>query len=178
MAKSRTRKKYAKKVKLLPEETAIVNMAADYIKTWTEKQLARLHQNRDTSICIPTKTGYRIGLYKLNVYPNQVCELVDSGDNIVHVFHNKIHAILYTVYTIKHKYNTADEILSLDTEINKNYTDIETLRKNQNLARQQRDYFGVDVRTARLDVAQQRLELAKLRMATIQSRAKFNKVWQ
>ena len=185
MARSRTRKRYAKKpqaeksnFELTSEGSEIVDLAARYIKVWTERELGKLQDQRNTSICIPVKNGYRIGLYRLNVYPNHVCDVVDRNGELVHTFENKISAILYTIYTIKRRYAISEEILSLDSEINKNYTDIVTLRRCQETAKKQRDYFGVDVREARLDVAMRRLEIAKERMASIRKIAKFTKVWE
>ena len=121
MAKYYTRKKFVKKSKETSPVQQLSNIATDYIKQWTQKELSRLQENKDTSICIPTKDGYKIGLYALKVYPNKTCEVYNHNSELVHTFESKVSAVLFTIYTIKHQYRAADEILQLDTIINKNY---------------------------------------------------------
>jgi hypothetical protein len=181
MVKSHTRKKFVKKKstnKTPDAVTQITNQATDYIKQWTRRELGKLQENRDTSICIPTNTGYKIGLYNLQVYPNKTCELFDRNNELVHIFENKISAILYTIYTIKRKYKAADDILRLDTDINKNYTDMLTLRRGIVRATIDKDYVTLDSRQNRLEIAERELELARAKMAQIHRDAKFNKVWE
>lgn len=180
MAKSNTRKKFAKKPKQpSPNEiTQVTDLATDYIKHWTRTELGKLQKNRDTSICIPVKNGYKIGLYNLKIHPNKTCDVIDANGELVHTFDNKISAVLYTIYTIKRKYWISDEIMSLDKEINKNYVDTLTLRRGIELARANNDYFKVDIKQARLEVAQKKLELFKDRIAAIHRTAKLNKVWE
>ena len=181
MVKSYTRKKFVKKKspnKPPDQVTQLTNQATDYIKRWTQRELGKLQENRDTSICIPTKTGYKIGLYTLRVYPNKTCELYDRNSELVHVFENKISAIIYTIYTIKHKYWLADDILAHDTEINKHYTDMLTLRRSIERARLDKDYVALDSRQNRLEIAEQELATARAKIAQIHRTAKINKVWE
>ena len=181
MVKSYTRRKFVKKTvanKPPDQITQLTNQATDYIKQWTRRELGKLQENRDTSICIPVKNGYKIGLYNLRVYPNKTCELFDRNDELVHVFENKISAILYTIYTIKRKYWMADDILRLDTDINKNYTDMLTLRKGIARAALEKDYIALDSRQNRLEIAERELELARAKMSQIHRHAKISKVWE
>jgi len=180
MAKSHTRKKFVKKPNTpSPKEiTQVTDLATDYIKHWTRNELGKLQQNRDTSICIPVKNGYKIGLYNLKIHPNKTCDVIDANGELVHTFDNKINAVLYTIYTIKRKYWISDEILVFDKEINKNYVDTLTLRRGIDLALANKDYFKVDVKQARLEIAQKKLELFKEKMMSIHRRAKLNKVWE
>jgi hypothetical protein len=181
MVKSYTRRKFVnKKSKPKPPDqlTQITSATTDYIKQWTQRELGKLQENRDTSICIPTKTGYKIGLYNLRVYPNKTCELFDRNDELVHTFENKVSAILYTIYTIKSKYWIADDILTFDTEINKNYTDMLTLRRGIERARKDKDYMSLDIRQNRLEIAEKQLSMARDKIAKIHRTAKLNKVWE
>lgn len=180
MVKSYTRKKFNKKPKpkLSKEITQIADATTDYIKHWTRIELGKLQQDRDTSICIPTKNGYKIGLYDLRVYPNKTCEVFDRNNELIHVFENKISAILYTIYSIKQKYHPADEILALDTVINKNYTDMLNLRRGVENARKQQDYVALDVRQIKLDIAESQLIQARDKMSQLHRYAKLSKVWQ
>jgi hypothetical protein len=178
MARLHTRKKFVKKPKETSPVKQFTNIATDYIKQWTQKELSRLQENRDTSICIPTKDGYKIGLYNLRVYPNKTCDVYDHNTELVHTFESKISAVLYTIYTIKRQYKAADEIFNLDTQINKNYTDMISLRRGVESARKQQDYVALDVRQIKLDIAESELTQAREKMAKLHRYAKFAKVWE
>jgi hypothetical protein len=174
MAKSSTRKKNNP----FPEEaTKVINAAADYIKHWTDRELARLQTENKVPLCIPVKNGYRIGSYRLQVLPNNTCELHNNSKELVHVFENKLSAVLYTIYTIKQKYNAADEILFWDREINKHYTDILNLRRSIVQSRKRQDYVTVDIRSARLDQSETSLEFARDKISKLYNHAKYIKVW-
>jgi hypothetical protein len=179
MAKSPTKRKFAKKTKphLPPEMRQMTNLAADYIKHWTTKELGSLQRNK-TPICIPINNGYKIGTYTLIINKNKTCELHDANKEFLHLFDNKINAILYTVYSIKNQIKTAREIMQLDMEINKNSTDITAMRRSQERARARKEYDIVDIRQARLEVSEKQLEDAKDKILKIQRYAKFNKVWE
>jgi hypothetical protein len=181
MVKSHTRKKFVKKKatnKPPDQVTQLTNRATDYIKQWTRRELGRIQEDQDTRICIPTKTGYKIGLYNLQVHHNKTCELFDRNEELVHVFENKISAILYTIYTIKRKYWLADDILAHDTEINKHYIDVLTLRRGIERARINKDYIALDSRQNRLEIAEHELALARAKIAQIHRTGKLNKVWE
>ena len=181
MVKSYTQRKFVKKKALNkpPDQvTQLTNQATDYIKQWTQRELGRIQEDQNTSICIPTKTGYKIGLYVLRVNPNKTCELYDRNNELVHVFESKISAILYTIYTIKRRYRDADDILYLDTDINKNYTDMLTLRRGIARATIEKDYVALDSRQNRLEIAERDLELARAKMMQIHRYAKLTKVWE
>jgi hypothetical protein len=162
----------------MPREVSqVVDQVTDYIKSWTNKELAKLQTNQDTSICIPIKNGYKIGLYKLQNNTNKSCDVLNPNGELVHTFESKVSAILYTIYTIKRKYKTADQILSLDKEINKNYMDTLAMTRSLRAARKQKDYMTVDVRMARLEVAEKQLKMARDGLSTMHNIAKINKVW-
>lgn len=174
--KSRTRKK-SNKDNMPKGVSEVVDHVTDYIKSWTNKELAKLQTTQDTSICIPIKNGYKIGLYKLQNNQNRTCDVINPNGELVHTFESKVSAILYTIYTIKQRYNTADKLLFLDQEINKNYMDMLAMTRSLNSARKQKDYITVDVRRARLEVAEKQLKMAKDSLLTMHNVAKFNKVW-
>ena len=176
MAKSSTRKKFVKKPKqTIPKE---VVAATDYIKQWTRNELGKLQQNRDTSVCIPVKNGYKIGLYNLRVSSNKTCEVFDYNNESVHVFKDKVSAVLYTIYTIKKRYWIAEDILRLDQEIIKNYMDVLSMRRCLEGSRTRKDYVSVDITEARLNIAEARLAIATEKMQSIHRTAKLAKVWE
>jgi hypothetical protein len=176
MAKSHTRKKSAKPI---PAEIAVqLDSVTDYIKQWTDRELEKIKTSNDTPVCIPVKGGYRLGNYRIQISPNKTSELYNQNRELVHTFDNKISAVLYTIYTIKMKYNTADEIMFWDKEINKNYTDSLNLKRTIDRARKSQDYESVDIRTARLEIAQANLDFARDKLSALHSHAKFNKVWE
>ena len=106
MAKSST-----KKDKLPEEVSRHLHLFTDYIKYWTDRELERLSSIETVPICVPTNNGYRIGSYKLQVLNNKTCEVYNLNRELIHVFDNKLSAILHTVYTIKKNYKLADELL-------------------------------------------------------------------
>ena len=65
----------------------------------------------------------------------------------------------------------------LDKEINKNYADVQAMRRSQRCARDKKDYEAVDIRQARLDIAQKQLEVAQDKISKIHLHAKYTKVW-
>jgi hypothetical protein len=173
MAKSSTRKKH----KIPPEVTQVIDAATDYIKQWTDREIERLGATSSTPICIPTKNGYRIGSYRLQILPNKSCELYNSYRELQCVFTAKLSAVLYTIYLIKQRFNDADEILLWDQAINKHYTDVLTLRRSIAKARKLQEYDVVDIRSARLEIAESELEIARDRISKLYNHAKYIKVW-
>ena len=176
MARSRTRKK-----SVSPPNSQIrklSNVATDYIKQWTERELGKLHATEKSPVCVPVKHGYKIGLYHLHVNPNKTCDVQDHNREFVHRFESKISAILYTIYTIKKQYWLADQILYWDREINKHYTDMLALRHNMEQARKRKDYNALDIRQSRLEIAENKLNLARDRILKMHKTAKYNKVWE
>lgn len=176
MVKSRTRKKLDKRKQsnTLPE----ISAATDYIKRWTNRELVKIEQEENTPICIPTNDGYRIGHYRIKVYPNKTCDLLDNNQVFVHRFEGKVSAILYAIYSIKKRYYKSDEIMQLSKEINKNYTDLVHLQHAVEQVRKNKDFVRVDAIQARLEVAQTRLSIAREKMQVIHRIAKLAKVWE
>ena len=178
MARSRTRKKSNKDIKLPPELSAVADLATEYIANWTTRELARISLSYSTPLCVPTKHGYKIGVYTLTVNKNKTCELKDTSQEFTHTFDSKVSAVLYAIYTIKNNLNTAREILTLDKEINKNYTDILAMRSMRDRARAKKDYEMFDIRQTRLELAQNQLDLARDKISKIHKQAKYFKVWE
>ena len=175
MAKSRTRKTSAKHI---PAEIAVqLDAVTDYIKQWTDRELEKIKTSNNTPVCIPVKGGYRLGNYRIQVSVNKTSELYDQNRELVHTFDDKISAVLYAIYTIKMNYKTADEIMLWDKEINKNYADMQAMQRSQQQARVKKDYEIVDIRQARLEIAEKQLEIARSKILKIQTHAKYNKVW-
>jgi hypothetical protein len=154
-----------------------ISLATDKIKQWTRRQMGAYQTSRNP-VCIPIKDGYKIGLYRLQVYPNKTCEVYDRNNELVHLFENKVNAVLYTIYTIKINTEMANEILTLDSEINRNYNDMLLMRRGIAAAIKQKDFFAVDAKQARLDIVEKRLQLARNKMEKIHAIAKSAKVWQ
>jgi hypothetical protein len=177
MAKSSTRKK-SNKTQLPPQVVQIADMFTDYVKYWTNNELEKLHSARDTSVCIPTADGYRIGLFRLRINKNKTCTVYDRNYEYVHTFETKVSGVLFAIYTIKQRYKLADTILALDKEINKNYMDSLALKRGIELAVKVKDYVSVDIKRARLDIAEQQLIKAKDKISSLHLTAKYNKVWQ
>lgn len=176
MARSRTRKKFVSPPK--SQIRNLTNAATDYIKQWTERELGKLHVSEKSPVCIPVKNGYRIGLYHLHINQNKTCDVLDHNREFVHRFENKISAILYSIYTIKKQYWIADQIVYWNQEINKNYTDMLSLRHGIASARRRKDFFGVDIRMSRLEISETKLTFARNKILGIHRTAKLNKVWE
>lgn len=175
--KSSTRKKSVKE-SLPPEVKQISDAATGYIKFWTNRELWKMQQEQKTPICLPTKGGYKIGIYSLKTNKNNTCEVLDINQESIHVFNSRASAVLYTIYTIKNRLPRAWEILALDKEINKHYADVQAMRRSQKCAQAKKDYETVDIKQARLDIAQKQLETAQDKISKIHSHAKYIKVWE
>jgi hypothetical protein len=173
MVKSHTQKKFAKS-----EIRAVSNAASDYIKQWTTRELGKIQTKEISPVCIPIKNGYKIGLYQLTLNSNRTCDLWDHNKEFIHRFENKISAILYTIYSIKKKFWSANEILIWDEEINKNYTDMVSLRNTIEKAQKRKDYVTVDTRMPRLEIAETRLNFARDKISKIHKTAKYYKIWE
>ncbi len=178
MARSRTRKKFAKKEKVYipPEISREIDQTAQRIKRFTDRELNNL-QKKQTPLCIPVENGYRIGSYRLKYYPNRACEVWEDGKYLIHTFADKVSAVLYTIYTIKQNMQVAKDILQLDQRINKNNADIMYLRRFIKIRDSRGEYNEADIRRARLEIAEQRLKDAQAELARIHRTAKLNKVW-
>ena len=178
MARSRTRRRFAKKdtVYIPPEVSREIDQTAQRIKRFTNRELNNLQQNQNP-LCIPVENGYRIGSYRLKYYPDKSCEVWDDGKYLVHVFRDKVSAVLYTIYTIKQDINLAYEIMRLDQVINKNYTDIMYFRRCAQAAEKRKEYSAADARMARIDLAERKLRNAQAELTRIHRIAKANKVW-
>ena len=181
MAKLPTRKKFAKRrpaVETPSQLKQVTSATTDYIKKWTQRELAKIQREESTPICIPTDDGYRIAQYRLKVHKNKTCDVLDHNLVFVHTFEDKISAILYVIYTLKKRYYKADEILALSTEINKCYADMLSFRWAVESARKRHDFVAVDNRQARLEIAENRLAIARNKISKIHTEAKYQKVWE
>jgi hypothetical protein len=172
MAKSSTRKK-SSKTQVYPELKEMTDIAANYIKHWTEKELLKYN----SSVCIPIKNGYRIGLYKILSNNVKMWDVLNGHGDIIHSFDSKVSAVLYTIYTIKRRYKTADRLVHLDTELNKHYMDIMSTRNVMEKCRKNKDYEAYDIRRSRLDSSEKMFEIVKNDISEMHRVAKFNKVW-
>ena len=128
-------------------------------------------------MCIKIKGGYKVGLYRLTVHADKTCVVYSPNDELINIFDNSVSAILYCTFMIKLKFNIADKLLALDKEINKNYIDVLALKRTIRLAVQKKDYETVDIRNARLEIAQQQLTFARESVSKIYRHAKYNKIW-
>jgi hypothetical protein len=176
MGKSRTRKKSKKS---LPPAVSkqVTNIATDYIRQWTQRELSKI-QTQANPVCVPYKNGYMVGLYRVVINPNKTCDLLDHNREFVHRFENKVSAILYAIYYTKKQYYRADQIVYWNSEINKNYTDSLFLRRGIEKARKNQDYDAVDIRQSRLEIAENKLNLAREHISKIHKTAKYYKVWE
>jgi len=179
MVKSNTQKKFVKKhkpfQKNIPQEVVQVT---DYIKRWTNRELAKIQQKDTSPVCTPTRDGYRIGQFRLKVYPNKTCDVLDHNLEFVHRFESKVSAILYTIYRIKNNHWQADQILQTSCEINKNYTDMLHFKHGVEQSLKIKDFVALDNKQARLEVAENKLQIYREKMLKIHRHAKLSKVWE
>ena len=174
MAKSRTKRKSAKD-NMPAEVSKFVDGAADYIQHWTRTELHRIQSQ--LPICVHIKSGYLVGPYTLKITQGKKCEVYNKSQELIHTFEDKRSAVLYAIYSIKRRYKTADNILNLDTEINKNYADIQAWNNHIAKARKRQDYDTADIRQARLEIAEKTLEYTRSEISKIHLTAKYTKIW-
>ena len=175
MGKSSIKKRYNK---VPPELVQTIDFAADYIKSWTNREIGRIRTSNQTPVIIPTNNGYRVGNYRLHVLQNKTCEVYNAHGDLMHSFDSKVSAVLFTIYTTKCHYRGADEILLWDKEINKHYTDVLSLRRGVERAVKLKDYESADIRQSRLEIARNKLDFARVKISKIHMQAKYNKVWE
>jgi hypothetical protein len=176
MAKQRTKRK-SNKQPMPAEVSAVINLATDYIANWTKTELYKIEADSNTPICVSIPGGFKIGQYFIQVESTKRCIVLNSFKEHIHTFQDKRSAVLYTLHLVKRQYKAADQIVVLDDEINKNYTDVQIWRTRIAKARQRKDYEVVDIRNARLRVAEKHLEIARDNLSKIYLSAKYNKIW-
>lgn len=115
-AKLHSRKKLSKK------ENRLVDHAANYIIDWTKKEL-RKFVNQPVVIQIGDY-GFCVGKYTITG-KSKKSWVVHSDNKLVHDFTSKTNAILYCLCETNNSYNSAKELLDLDSKIGRLENDLE-----------------------------------------------------
>ncbi len=190
MARSHTRKKYTRtkkspacslekqeQEKFSREIEQGIRTTNARLKSLAQRELEQQQASR-TPVCIPVADGYRIGLYYVKQIDTNGFKVLDRNSELVYEFSDKITAVLYVIYTVQGKIQSAQELQDLDREINTQKVNIRQMNHAVRIAKANKNYSMLDIRIARLDDAVAKLTIATERLCALHHRAKINKVWQ
>ena len=170
--KSSTTKKSSNLTKAQAIEGA-AQIATEYIKNWTKKELIRLQTDKNP-ICIPINNGYLVGRFILaNV--EHSWQVSDSSRKIIHNFQHKLSAMLYATYTSKNQFVQADNLLMLDLEFSKHTNDIFSYKHHIARVLKSKNYDTYDALTARLNLSIMKLSVVEKKLKKAQNCAKYSK---
>lgn len=127
-----------------------VKITTDYLKNWTTKEIKRLALQENVPVFLPIGNhGYFIGRFRLNLLEANCYEVLDHNNELIHQFCRKQSAIFYCIARQANKSQIADKLLKIDVNVGK----LESDRKYYEIARikssKKKDYFKVDLLTAR-----------------------------
>ncbi len=108
--------------KLSQKENQLVDHAANYIINWTKKELKKFI-DRPVVIQIGDY-GFCVGKYTITGKSKKVWT-VHSNNQLIHDFTSKTNAILYCLCETTYSYNSAQELLDLDSKIGRLEKDLE-----------------------------------------------------
>jgi hypothetical protein len=116
-AKYHTRKKFSNQQKKL------VNLAANYIIDWTKKELNK-YKNKPVVIQVGDY-GFLVGKFKITGVTKNCWSVNDNDGQLVHYFISKTNAILFCMCETTQDFDSARELLELDSRIGKLENDLE-----------------------------------------------------
>jgi hypothetical protein len=176
MAASRT-KNVSNKNPTKQQADAVIQLAAQYISAWTQKEFTKLSANKKIPLIWPTpEGGYIIG-HKRIVPHNGSWQLQDFTRRPVHTFDSKQSAIFYCLCDQVKSYHLADMIRITDSEVMRLKNDV--IHYNRSLERgiKQKDTVAISIWSARLDDAKVNLNAVQNQLQKSIKSAKYLKVW-
>jgi hypothetical protein len=175
MAKSPTRKSHITNGQVV-EAIVAVDLAAEYVKSWTKKETRKLIKSEP--LLIPTKWGIQVGKYAVKsanydwVVYNDFNELLDT-------FTCKKSAVLYSLLYQTGRLNQALGLRRQDATLSKLVQDKTHYSYSRQRAIKRKDMFSVDVYDARLTDNAILLETAKIDLEKTLNQAKYLKgIWE
>lgn len=152
----------------------VIADGVDYIHNWTKKELSSISKN--TLVVLQNAEGsYTIGTFSVLKVTDTCWRVMDRNNEHVHDFSKKLAAVVYCVSSATRKYQTASDILELDTEFSKLDADYELFTYLVKRYAEQKDEFKVALYISRQEITKDRLNIVKDQLEKILTRAKVLK---
>lgn len=175
MAKSRTRKNPITNGQVV-EAMVAVDLAAQYVKTWTKNETRKLIKSEP--LIIPTKDGWQVGKHSVK-QATAGWQLLNDFNETVDTFSCKQSAVTYSLLFQTGRLNQAQKLLRNDTKLSKLTQDKIYYVHHRNRAIKRDDMFTVDVLDARITDNCILLDLAKIDLEKTLNQAKYLKgIWE
>ena len=150
---------------------------AQYISAWTQREFAKLANNKKLPLIWPLpKGGYIIGKQRV-ISHNGYWQLQNSHGDVKHTFDAKQSAIFCSLCEQINQHKLADAIRTADYEVLRYKNDIVHFEHSLRRAEKRHDSFGISIWSARLDDAKLRLSSAQNQLQKSIKSAKYLKVW-
>jgi hypothetical protein len=179
MAVSHTpRKSQNKKKKVSPQQIdKVADLVSGYVKIWAKSEANRLLNTEQVPLIIPTKTGYKVGRFNVELHPGPCWIVTDyHGEKPLH-FAEKRAAVLYCIHYQLRKFKQAEDVLLQDRTFAKLHNDFICYVHSIKMAVKRGDMFAVDVAIARRDETKHKLEVARNDLQKTLNQAKYIKIW-
>lgn len=175
MAKSRTRKNPITNGQVV-EAMVAVDLAAQYVKTWTKNETQKLIKSEP--LIIPTKDGWQVGKHSIKQSAG-VWQLFNDFAELMATFTCKQSAVTYSLLYQTGRLKQAQNLYRNDTTLSKLTQDKIYYVHNRNRAIKRDDMFTVDVLDARITDNSIMLDLAKIDLEKTLNQAKYLKgIWE
>lgn len=154
----------------------LIQAAAQYIASWTQREFKSLAQNKKIPLIWPLpKGGYVIGSRRI-ILNKGYWELIHN-DKIEHRFENKQSAIFYCLAESVGRTYLASDIKSNDSVIFKHKNNLVYYESSLERAITRKDSVGISIWEARATDSRLRLELAQQDLEKTIKSTKYLKVW-
>jgi hypothetical protein len=175
MAKSRTRKNPITNGQMV-EAIVAVDVAAQYIKSWTRTETRKLIKSEP--LIIPAKWGWQVGKYSVK-HAIDTWQVFNDYDELVSTFTCKQSAVTYSLLVHTGRFKQAQNLLRNDTTLSKLTQDKIHYVYSRNRAIKRKDSFTIDVLDARILDTIILLDLAKIDLEKTLNQAKYLKgIWE
>ena len=176
MAASRT-KNASNKNPTKQQADAVIQLAAQYISAWTQKEFTQISVNKKIPLIWPIPGGgYIIGHRR--IVPHQgYWQLQDYSHRPVHTFDSKQSAIFYSLCDQVKSYHLADMIRITDSEVMRLKNDVIHYDRSLERGIKQKDTVAISIWSARLDEARIKLAAVQIQLQKSIKSAKYLKVW-
>lgn len=175
MAKSHTRDTFNNPTK--DDIDKVIAGTAQYIAAWTQREFAKLANNKKLPLIWPLpKGGYIIGKQRV-ISAGGYWQLQNSHGDVKYTFESKQSAIFYSLCDQINQHRIADMIRVTDYEVMRYKNDIVHFESSLKRAEKKQDSFGISIWTARLEDAKLRLNFAQIQLQKSIKSAKYLKVW-
>lgn len=155
----------------------IIDVVANYISDWTQKELIQIADTKKFPVCWPLKSGgFRIG--NEIILPEQhTWRRYDRNHEQKQLFGDKVSAFLYSLLKQMGHLDISHRIEMLDRDLLKLRNDIYNYEYCYKQSLKNKDDFNITVYSSRLNNARLQYKFTKDRLQKSIISAKYLKVW-